>query len=383
MRFEFATATRILFGPGAVQELPNIARQFGARALLVAGPNRERVGPILSALETAGVETSNLIIDSEPTLAVVREGVHLARDGCDFILGFGGGSAIDTAKAVAALTTNSGEPLDYLEVIGKGHALENPPLPFIAIPTTAGTGAEVTRNAVLGSPEHGIKASLRSPLLLAKVAVVDPDLTLNLPPRLTASTGLDALTQLIEPYVSKRANPMADVFCREGMQRVSRCLVPVFSDGENRAARESMSFASLLGGLALANAGLGVIHGFAGVLGGMLGAPHGALCAALLPHGIAINIRALRKRTPEHVALQKYSEVARILMGDSEAEAEDSTLWVSALCDQLRVAPLRSHGLKHSQIPELVEKTEKASSTKANPIALTSEELTEIAERAL
>jgi len=380
--FEFATANRIVFGPGVARQLPKMAREFGSHALFVMGRNQERAAPLLSALETAGVQSVVFRVEGEPTLRMVREGVRAARNGCDLVLGFGGGSAIDAAKAIAALSTNSGEPLDYLEVIGRGRALENTPLPFLAIPTTAGTGAEVTRNAVLGSPEHGVKASLRSAAMLARIAIVDPDLTLSLPPGVTASTGLDALTQLIEPYVSSRANPLTDLFCREGMKRVSTALVKAFRDGEDRAARESMSFASLLGGLALANAGLGVIHGFAAPLGGTLNAPHGALCAAVLPHGIAANIRALRERAPKHEALRKYGEIARILTGNPQAEPEDAAAWAASLCEQLGTLSLGRHGLDRSQIGALAEEAARASSMKANPIPLTKAELIEIAERA-
>lgn len=381
-RFEFATAARIVFGSGAVRQVPEIVREFGARLLLVTGRNSERAAPLVSALDAAGVESSLFTVEGEPTLATVREGVRTARDRCDLVLGFGGGGAIDAAKAIAALATNSGEPLDYLEVVGDGRPLENAPLPFVAIPTTAGTGAEVTRNAVLGSPEHGVKASLRSPSMLAKVAIVDPDLTIGLPPAITAGTGLDALTQLIEPYVSSRANPFTDLLCTDGLSRVSACLLRAFRNGQDRAARESMSFASFLGGLALANAGLGVVHGFAAPLGGMLGAPHGALCAAVLPHGVAMNIRALRERAPKHEALEKYRGIARILTRNSDAEPEDASAWLALLCEQLEIVPLRDHGLHRSQIPMLVEKAVSASSMKANPIPLTTDELAEIAERA-
>lgn len=380
--FDFATANRIVFGSGSARQLPKMALEFGSRALFVTGRAPERAAPFVSALEAAGVQCVIFRVEGEPTLTMVREGVRAARNGCDLVLGFGGGSAIDAAKAIAALSTNSGEPLDYLEVIGQGRAFENAALPFLAIPTTAGTGAEVTRNAVLGSPEHGVKASLRSPAMLARIAIVDPDLTLSLPPGITASTGLDALTQLIEPYVSSRANPLTDLFCKEGMKRVSTALLNAFRDGEDRAARESMSFASLLGGLALANAGLGVVHGFAAPLGGMLNAPHGALCAAILPHGIAVNIRALRERAPEHEALRKYGEIARILTGNPQAEPEDAGAWAASLCEQLGILGLGAHGLDRSQIGALAEEATRARSMKANPIPLTKVELTEIAERA-
>ncbi|MGI8960580.1 MAG: iron-containing alcohol dehydrogenase [Bryobacteraceae bacterium] len=383
MQFEFSTAVRIIFRSGAVADLPNIAREFGTRALLVTGRNTARVAPLTAGLQRAGIESSIFSVETEPTLDIIRAGVHQARQTCDLVIGFGGGSAIDAGKAIAALATNSGEPLDYLEIIGHGRALERLPLPFIAVPTTAGTGAEVTRNAVLGSFQDGVKASLRSPLMLPKAALIDPDLTLNLPPEITASTGLDALTQLIEPYVSTRANPLADLFCIEGMERVSACLVQAWRSGGDHQARQSMSFASVLGGLALANAALGVVHGFAAPLGAMLHAPHGALCAAVLPHGMAINIQALRRRAPEHEALCKYHDIARILTDSSTADPEDGAVWVADLCQQLSIPRLGAHGLDPRQIPALVEKAAKTNSTKGNPIRLTTQELTEIVDRAL
>ncbi|MBV8807696.1 MAG: iron-containing alcohol dehydrogenase [Acidobacteriaceae bacterium] len=383
MHFEFATAARIVFASGALSRAPNIVREFGTRALVITGRNRTRAAPLIEGLERAGCKTSLFATNGEPTLEIVRKGAQIARQDCELVIGFGGGSAIDTAKAVAALAPNSGEPLDYLEVIGKGKPLEHAPLPVIAIPTTAGTGAEVTRNAVLGSPEHRVKASLRSPLMLPRAAIVDPDLTLDLPENITASTGLDTLTQLIEPYVSKRANLMTDLFCREGLKRVSQALPQAFRNGGDRGARDSMSFASLLSGLALANAGLGVVHGFAAPLGGMLEAPHGALCAAVLPYGMAMNIRALRERAPESDALARYAEIAGILTGSADAEPEDGTAWVRKLCKQLAIPPLRTYGLRSEQIPQLVEQALRANSMKANPIPLTMKESMEIARLAL
>jgi alcohol dehydrogenase class IV len=299
------------------------------------------------------------------------------------VVGIGGGSVIDAAKAIAALVANSGEPLDYLEVIGKGRALERAPVPFIALPTTAGTGSEVTRNAVLGSPEHGVKASLRSPMMLPRLSVIDPELTVELPPALTASTGLDALTQLIEPYVSLRANALTDLYCLEGMRRVSRSLRRAFVDGSDREARTDMAFASLMGGLALANAGLGVVHGFAAPIGGMFDAPHGAVCAALLPHGIAVNIRALQTRESNGDALRRYSEVAAILCDSPDTSPEEAITCIKRLCTALEIPPLSAYGMTAADIETVAQKAANASSMKANPIVLTHEELTEALHQAL
>jgi alcohol dehydrogenase class IV len=316
-------------------------------------------------------------VASEPSISLVRQGVEVFRGaGCDLVIAIGGGSAIDAGKAIAAAAANPGDLLDYLEVIGKGRPLDRAPWPFIAVPTTAGTGSEVTRNAVLGSPDHGVKVSLRSPLMLPQVAIVDPVLTLGLPSAITASTGLDALTQLIEPYVSSRANPFTDGLCLDGIRYASASLPRAYGDGSDRDARTGMAYASLLGGLALANAGLGVVHGFAAPIGGMFDAPHGAVCAALLPAGMRANIAALRERDPQNGALERYREIARILTKDPEAIPEDGAEWVGALTAKLAIPSLASYGIRDRDVPELAAKASRANSMKANPIVLTTAELT-------
>jgi alcohol dehydrogenase class IV len=380
MSFEFATATRIIFGPGKIFELPALASAFGKQALVVTGADPSRAKVHLAALESAGIDCRYVSVHGEPTIDFVTEGAQAARS-AHFVIGFGGGSAIDAAKAIAAVAPNSGEPLDYLEVIGKARPLENAPLPFIAIPTTAGTGAEVTRNAVLGSPAGRVKASIRSPLMLARVAIVDPDLTIDVPPSITAATGMDTLTQLIEPFVSCRANAFTDMFCLDGLSRVSKALPVVYLNGAKKAARSEMCFGSLLSGLALANAGLGVVHGFAAPLGGMLNAPHGGLCAAVLAQATAINIRALRERAPQHPSLAKYARIAACLTSEQKTEPEAVIGALTGLCSLLKIQSLRTHGLTHTEIPAVVEKAMAASSMKANPIPLTALELTEILER--
>jgi alcohol dehydrogenase class IV len=382
MRLEFATANRIIFGPGTISELPALAATFGNHALVVTGADTSRAKQNLSALESAGITCRYLSAPGEPTVDFVREGGHAARH-ANFVIGFGGGSAVDAAKAIAAVAPNSGEPLDYLEVIGRAQPLENAPMPFIAVPTTAGTGAEVTRNAVLSSLEKRVKASIRSPLMLARLAIVDPLLTLGVSPEVTAATGLDTLTQLIEPFVSLRANSFTDMFCLDGLRRVIEALPAAYLNGADSAARAEMSFASLLSGLALANAGLGVIHGLVAPLGGMLNAPHGALCAALLPHGTALNIRALRERAPAHPALEKYARIAFFLTDDPDAEAEAAVSALANLGSALNVRSLRTHGFTAAEISPIVEKAAAASSMKTNPLPLTVPELTEILQRSL
>jgi alcohol dehydrogenase class IV len=379
MRFEFATATRIVFGRGTLKEAGPIAKEMGCCALLVTGANPCRAELLPSFLAGSGVDAVGFSIIGEPRTSDVVQGVARARRaGCDLVISFGGGSAIDAGKAIAAMLTNEGELFDYLEVIGQGRAIAKAPAPFLAIPTTAGTGTEVTRNAVLASPEHQVKVSLRSPLLLAKVALVDPDLTLALPRALTASTGLDALTQLIEPYVCCRPNPLVDALCIEGLRRAARSLHTACEHGDNTAAREDMCVASLFGGLALANAGLGAVHGFAAPIGGSFPAPHGAVCAALLPHVMRANLCALRARAPQSQALARYTTVARILTGQANAKADDGADWVARLTAELNIPPLRGYGIQASDFPALVAKSAQASSMKANPIPLTAEESTQI-----
>ncbi len=315
MRFEFVTTKRIIFGAGAAREVGSLAKGFGDRALIVTGKSVERAQPLLSLLKASGVASVTFAVSGEPTIDAVVRGAQLARaEHCDVVIGFGGGSAMDAGKAIAALMTNKGDVFDYLEVIGRAGPLTQPPAPCIAVPTTAGTGAEVTRNSVLASPEHRVKVSLRNRLLLPKAAVVDPELTYDLPPDLTATTGLDALTQLIEPYVSPATNPLADAICAEGIRRAARSLRRAFEDGGDKAAREDLALASLFGGLALANAGLGAVHGFAAPIGGMFSAPHGAICAALLPQVMEANLIALHERAPHTEALRRYDNIARLLM---------------------------------------------------------------------
>ncbi len=384
MRFEFATATRILFGPGTLREAGGAARELGRRAFVLtgrAGRNSER---LLDLLAAEGVEATAYPVPGEPTVDGVVAATDAARrQRSDLVIGLGGGSPIDAAKAVSALLANPGAPLDYIEVVGRAQPLTKPAAPCIAIPTTAGTGAEVTRNAVLASPAHQIKVSLRSPLMLPRLAIVDPELTLDLPPALTASTGLDALTQLIEPYVSVRANPLSDGFCTEGIRRAARGLRPAFQDGANAAAREDMALASLLGGLALANAGLGAVHGLAAPVGGMFPAPHGAVCAALLPHVMEANLQAARRTAAASGISGRYDGIARLLTGDPKAGAEDGVRWVRDLIAGFPIQPLRAFGVTSESVPALVARAAKASSMKANPVPLTEDELSAILHAAM
>lgn len=378
MNFEFATANRIVFGAGAVGQLGALAEGLGKRALLVSS------GQYWVDSEQWTAYCALFSVNGEPTVDSIQEGVALARDErVDLVIGLGGGSALDTAKAVAALATNPGDVLDYLEVVGLGKPLSQLPLPVIAVPTTAGTGSEVTRNAVIGVPERRVKVSLRHPAMLPRIALVDPELTYSLPPELTAYTGLDALAQVLEPFVSNRANPVTDAFCRSGLLRAARSLRAAYLHGDDAEAREDMCIASLFGGLAMANARLGAVHGFAGPLGGMFPAPHGAVCARLLPYVYEANVAALRSRQPESPVLERYAEAAKTLTGRRRASIEDGAAWLHALCNDLHIPGLSAFGMTAADNPEVVQAAARASSMQGNPIKLTEAELAEILSRAL
>mgnify|MGYP000272582938 CR=1 FL=1 len=384
MNFEFATANRIIFGNGKVKEVCSEAARLGRRALLITGNSLERSGDLEDSLHAQGIHTVIFQVKEEPSTDIVIEGASLARiEQCDLVIAIGGGSVIDAGKAVSALATNTGDLFDYLEVIGHSQSITIPPAPYIAIPTTAGTGTEVTKNSVLISPEHRVKVSMRSPLMLPRLVVVDPELTLSMSPAITASTGLDAITQLIEAFVSVKANPLTDGICGEGLTRAARSLKNAYEDGSNKAAREDMALASLFSGIALANAGLGAAHGFAAPLGGMFKAPHGMICARLLPFVMETNVRALKRRAPGSDALLRYDKIAKIITGKEQALASDAVRWIQDLCRKLHVPGLSSLGISQGHIPDIVDAAQKASSMKGNPIELTTDELIEILTIAL
>jgi alcohol dehydrogenase class IV len=384
VRFEFATAGRIVFGRGRLAEVGALTADLGKRALVVAGRGSDRAERVMVLLRAAGVETALARVHGEPTTADVRGAASLSRAaGCDVVVAVGGGSAIDLGKAAAAMLGNDGDPLDYLEVVGRGKKLERPAAPCVAIPTTAGTGAEVTRNAVIGVPEHRVKVSLRSHLMLPRVALVDPELTDGLPPRITASTGFDALAQVIEPYVCNKPTPVTDVLCVDAMQRVARSLRRACESGSDAPARDDMSMASLIGGIALTNAGLGAVHGFAGPIGGMFDVPHGEVCAALLAQVMGANVNALRERAPGSPVIGRFDVVAQALTGKPGAVAEDGVEWVLALARDVGIRGLGSHGIEAAHVAGIVEKAKAASSMKANPIALTDGELAQVVGAAI
>jgi alcohol dehydrogenase class IV len=380
--FEFATAGRLVFGRGSRDQAAAAVAALGSRALIVTGRSDKRAQSLLSELEDLGVAHERFAVPSEPTLEQVRQGRQLAVDRqVAVVVGFGGGSALDAAKAIGLLATHDGDPLDYVEVIGRGQSFLRPGLPVVALPTTAGTGTEVTRNAVLASPEQRVKVSLRSPWLLPRLAIVDPELTFDSPHDLTARCGFDALAQLVEPYLSLRANPLTDALCREGLTRLARSLRRAAQGGDDPAARVDLALAATLSGMCLANAGLGIVHGLASVIGGLLSAPHGAVCARLLSPALRVNLGALRQRAADGAGLSRMADLGGWLAGDPRPEAVIE--WTRVLADDLGIPRLADFGLNRTTIPQVAQRAPSASSTRANPIELTQDEIVEILETAL
>jgi len=385
--FEFATAGRIIAGAGRAADLPGVLAGLGTRVLACTGANPARHDGLLAGLD---LPTAVFPVAGEPTIGLARAGLAAAREhAADVVAAIGGGSVIDTAKAVAVLLGNGGDPLDYLEVIGAGRKITRPAAPCVAVPTTAGTGSEVTANAVLASPEHRIKASLRSPLMIPRVALVDPELTVSCPPAVTAASGMDALTQCLEPFVSSRANPVTDGLASEGLRRAAAGMRAAYADGSDLTARADMSVCSLLGGMSLANAKLGAVHGLAGVVGGTGRVPHGVACAALLAPVIEANLRVLRSGpgsdggTVAGRVLARYARVARILTGEPDASAEDCLAWIRETVARLAIPGLAAYGVRPGDAGEIAAGAARSSSMQGNPVTLSVEELRAIVLGAL
>jgi alcohol dehydrogenase class IV len=354
---------------------------LGSRVLVCTGANQARHAGMLASL---GMPAAVFPVPAEPTVELARAGVAAAREhGADVVAAIGGGSVIDAGKAVAMLLANAGDPLDYLEVVGAGRPVTRAAVPCVAVPTTAGTGAEVTANAVLAVPAHGLKASLRSPLMIPRVALIDPRLTVSCPPPVTAASGLDALIQCLEPFVSVRATPLTDALAREGLLRAAAGLRAAYADGSDLAAREDMAICALLGGMALANAKLGAVHGLAGVIGGTADVPHGIACAALLAPVIEANVRALRSRPSGPAALDRYAEIARLLTGQPGASIDDGLAWIRQTLGLLAVPGLAAFGLRSGQADDIAAKAATSSSMQGNPVTLSHDELVAVVRQAL
>ena len=372
--FDLALPGRVWFGVGRSAELGRAVAALGRRALVVTGSRSDRFATLLDELRGTVDALTVVGAAGEPGVADARRAVDAGRAmAADVVVAIGGGSPIDLGKAVAMLLANGGDPMDYIEVVGAGQPITAVSVPQVAVPTTAGTGAEVTANAVLAVPEHALKASLRHPSMLPRHAIVDPALTLDCPPAVTAAAGMDALTQCLEPYVSIRANPVTDAWALAGLAAAGRGLRAAFADGSDLAARTELSLCALLGGLSLANAKLGAVHGFAGVLGGMSRAPHGVICAALLEPVCRANLA--RAEPPLR---GRFAAVARALTDDPSATAEDGLAWIEWTRDALALPGLASFGFGPDQAAEAVAKAARASSMQGNPVVLSTEELTRI-----
>jgi alcohol dehydrogenase class IV len=385
--FDFFSVPHIAFGVGKLSVLPALAKALGDVILLVFnggdGP-RERV---VAALKPAGVKLIAHRQKGEPTVADVDAALAAARDAkCTGVIGTGGGSAMDCAKAVAGLLANGGSALDYMEVIGRGQKIARPAIPWIAIPATAGTGAEVTRNAVIGEPSKKFKASLRSELLLPRAAIIDPEIQLDLPPNPTAWSGMDALCQCIESYTSTGANPLTDALALHGVGLAAANLRRAFEHGRDIAARSAMATAALISGITLTNAGLGAVHGFAAPLGANFDVPHGAVCAALLPHVISANIMAAGAGDNDG-AIDRYADVGRAMTGkwflDQDQALSAAIGGTQTLAKDLQIPPLKKFGLTLAAVPEMISLAKKASSMKFNPVVLSDVTLADVLARAI
>jgi len=389
MNFVFRTTSPIFFGCGEVARAGEVAAQYGRKALLVTGAQAlERTGQldiITNSLSQAGVHWAHFRVPGEPTVQLVDEGTTFClAEGCDVVLAIGGGSVLDAGKAIAALATNGGHAVEYLEAVEGGgrRKVERQPLPLVCVPTTAGTGSEATRNAVLTVPEARVKRSMRSDLLQPSAAIVDPLLASMAPLSVSTAAGFDALTQLIESYLSKGAQPTTDALAVPGIRMAIRSLRAMAEGTPTREHWERMALASLWSGITLANAGLGAVHGLVSPLGGLRPVPHGAACACLLPHAIRVNAQALRRRAPGSTALARLTEVSAMLVSSGEPTPERAATELERLRRQLGGRSLRDYGVTEDDFPLIIANC-RSGSMRYNPIVLNDDELEEILASAL
>jgi len=393
IQYDFVVPTKIIFGWGRRREVGSLLRAMGHRCFVVWGSRTlaaSSVGAeILSGVQDAGLDVVRLTtIDHEPEVADVDAAARSLHDHKagphDVVLAIGGGSAMDLGKAVAALATNRGSETvkDYLEGVGRGLAIIHPPLPLVVMPTTSGTGSEATKNAVISSYDPPFKKSLRSELMLPRCVVVDPELTISMPPAITAQSGMDAVTQLIESYISRRARPIPQALAVQGLHLAVPALVQAIRQPHNRQAREAMSHAALLSGMALANSGLGLAHGVAAALGVHCRVPHGLACGVMLPWALRAN---------HIVCTTQYAELAGALglMSESTVAASPAAAadaFVERIQQLCREVGLPSHladlGVGREQIPDLV-RSSRGNSMDGNPRLVSDEELTALLEEAL
>lgn len=382
--FAIARLPRIEFGPGTLARLPGIAHHYGRRMLIVTGARSFIDGQhwhaLADGLRERGIRWHTIQVQDEPSPELVDEAVRTLHDASfDAVIGIGGGSALDAAKAIAGLLRPGNSVMDHLESVGPELPYRGPATPFIAVPTTAGTGSEATKNAVLSRHgEGGFKKSFRDDKLMAEWAIVDPDLLASCPPTIIAANGMDAFTQLLESYVSTRANPFTDALALSGIEAVRDSLLPWFEGvGDDAENRSRMAYAALLSGIALAQAGLGSVHGLAAPLGAFFPIPHGVACGTLVATATRMNIAALQKRAPDSPALARYAAVGRLLAGEGGPGVAPLTTLPNVLDDwtgRLGISRLASYGVTERDIPRIVANC-RGSSMKTNPVTLSDDEI--------
>nr|WP_086940566.1 iron-containing alcohol dehydrogenase [Thaumasiovibrio occultus] len=375
--FQFMTANQVIFGEGALNQSLSLLSKYGYSVLLVTGRNAERAEPVINYLMQQNMRYQQVSVWGEPVITMVEEMAAMGRKFApDMVVAIGGGSVIDVGKALSALIPNQGSVYDYLEVIGRNLPFQRAPLPCIAIPTNAGTGSEVTRNAVLKSAQENIKVNIRNHVLLPDLAIIDPTLTYGMEAALSARSGMDAYTHLMEAYVCNAPNPLSDMVCEEGLRKLSEALFLACEQDDFRA-RADMSFASMLGGMARSNASLGAAHGLAASLGGRLEAPHGAITARLAPFVMAENID-VAKHSGRNDVLQRYRRLAVLLTGDEHAKAEDAIRWTQQALTRLKIPPLQMYGLCASLFEDIADDALRSTAIKGNPLPLTKDRLVHI-----
>jgi alcohol dehydrogenase class IV len=383
MKFELALPGRVIFGQGSRSQIGDVLSSFGKKTLLIYSKTLPMIPEIIHSIEENRVNAVTISISGEPTILSINEILNIFRGTeLDSVISVGGGSIIDTGKAVSAKLANPGNLLDYLEIVGKSLPLQNPPIPFVAVPSTAGTGSEVTKNAVIAVPDQKIKVSMRSPMMVPRVSIIDPEITLSMPAEVTASTGMDALIQLIEPFLSIRANEFVDSLCIEGLKRGAKSLFPAVENGMDIISRENMCYSCLCGGMALANSGLGAVHGFAGVIGGLHTISHGMICAALLPAVLKGNLEAMKEREPGNPAIEKYRVLSQLFSDNRDTSETGCIKWAEDTCLRIGIKNLSDLGIQRSEFPNIMVKAARSSSMKGNPIQLSENELYSILENA-
>jgi alcohol dehydrogenase class IV len=384
LSFSFACPRNIFFGPGKLKELPRLLKNYGKKILFLSIADERIASQVESILLEAKKEWKHFLVQAEPSVQSIEE-IHYSLNGFipDLVIALGGGSAIDTGKVLSALLTNGGELMDYLEVVGKGKLLICKSIPLIAIPTTAGTGSEVTRNAVVGVPEKKVKVSLRSPFIQPEIALIDPELTLSLPLTATMYSGMDAFVQVIEPYLSIKSNHFTDILCLDGIHTAASTLPLLFAASDDINNRMKMSWVSLLGGICLANSGLGAVHGFAGVIGGMFQSPHGAICASLLPAVIEANMNAFKRHDLlDSTYFNRYLEIFDIVTNKKNSSIQEGIDWFKLQNIKIQIPYLKDFGIENKDFSEIIRQAKVASSMKTNPVVLEDDELFTILEQA-